>query len=189
MIITVKEGITVEHTASDPPTLWLDPYRGSNVVGKVGVELPAELRDALIRALMGPPKYGIMHASDRPLGTDVNGQEVWGADGRLVLFATVAEAEAHIEKRIAQYPNGDWCFATVQMHTPGVRLYPQWAEVPERRVMKEADIIVGRRYGGRIVLRANRYEDRWEMSEAEFEALKAKHPGARVVDLTLKETL
>ena len=77
---------------------------------------------------MGEPdwKFGIMHPSDRPLGPNYDGKEVWGADSPR-LFDSREEAQAHIAERLKQYPNSDWTEARVLRCRPGKpRVHPQW---------------------------------------------------------------
>ncbi len=76
-------------------------------------------------------RYGILHPSERTLGLGYDGQEMWGADDRPVLFDTPEEAQARIDERAKQYPNGDWPDACVARYTPGTpKVYARWEALP-----------------------------------------------------------
>lgn len=76
-------------------------------------------------------KFGIVGPSERPLGLNYADAETWGAEERPVLFETAAQAQARIDDRSKQYPNGDWPNARVAEYTPGVRIYPKWRVLDE----------------------------------------------------------
>lgn len=110
---------------------------GYSVSGFLGLDsLPEEVKRDVDAAekdwLTGSLKFGIVHPSDRPLC--VNGDvEVWSGSGREpLLFATRAEAEAHVGKRImesagAGWGTDDWTSARVVACVPGrPRVHPEW---------------------------------------------------------------
>jgi hypothetical protein len=71
-------------------------------------------------------KWGIMHPSDRHLGRNFDGKEVWGGEGP-ILFDTAKEARAHVAMRSKEFPNSDWPQARVLRCRPGrPRTYAQW---------------------------------------------------------------
>jgi hypothetical protein len=126
----VKDDIQVEH--------YEDGSVGVLVRIKANVILPVrftpEEKEALMRALHSGEreKYGIVHPSDRPLVLRYDGEEVWSdANTGYVLFNTIAEAQARIDERAKQYPNGDWKHCRVAQYNHGVpRIHPRWTDVP-----------------------------------------------------------
>jgi hypothetical protein len=92
------------------------------------VRLSRDERDALVRTLLGvswAPQFGIMHPSERMLQLNHSDEETWGYDdghGRLVLFPSQAEAEAHREIRVKKWPSSDWPNTHVVEYVPAVKL-------------------------------------------------------------------